>query len=109
LDLNVPSLQLDRIVQALLEAGILAAGERDEGGISYLPGRELDRIRISDIVIALRQRAPATTRPELSSAERDAREAAADDPDAALGHALEAFYAEAQAARANKSVGEMLG
>lgn len=109
LDLNVPSLQLDRVVNALLEAGILAAGERDEGGIQYLPGRELDRISISDVVIALRQRTPAIAHIELSEAERDARGAATDDPDAALARALEAFYAEAQTAKSNKSVGELLG
>jgi membrane protein len=108
LDLNVPSLQLDRIVNAMLEAGILVAGEREEGGIYYLPGRELQRIRISDVVIALRQRGP-TSQVELSDAERDARGAAGDDPDAALGRALEQFYAEATSAKSNKSMGELLG
>ena len=109
LDLNVPSLQLDRLVNALLEAGILASGEPHEGGIPYLPGRELQSIRISDIVIALRQRGPATYHLELTEEERKAREAAADDPDAALGRALEQFYAEAKTAQANKSVAEILG
>ena len=93
LDLNVPNPQLNRILQTLEEATLVSVVDSPKGGLSYVPSRDLNTIRISDIVVALRHREGAAHRDRTTSMEIER---------------LEAFYDDIEEVNANKTLAELL-
>ncbi|BDG09445.1 hypothetical protein AMPC_25580 [Anaeromyxobacter paludicola] len=64
---DVPALAIEETLQALVRAGLLARADVG-GAVGYLPGRDLDRIRVSDLKDALRMEPQAdAVRAELEA------------------------------------------